>query len=251
MRAIAARPASTTPTAGARVRTGASLMHAGRRTRAGARRLIHGAAVLGLVAAAACARPGRPAVTAPATPASPALPPDARALAVYRTVADSIYVRTTDRPIAVVATSLDTTCTSSPCAKALERWGLSSLWWAGTDSVEASSARNSLLQRSQMRFDLRSVPAGTGRLVAIDESVVPIPGSDVQSWIAFRDGNYAAVGALHFSGVGFGQSGQTAIVFVDWRCGPECGHTLSVALRATSDSTWRIGDMLLLSSQQK
>ena len=203
--------------------------------------------LLGLLTAAACSAPSRPIVA----PAPAAAPPDARALAVYRAVADSIYVRTTDRPIAVVATSLDTSCTSSPCAKALERWGLSSLWWAGTDSAEARSARNSLLARSEMRFDLRDVPRGARSLVAIDESVVPIPGSDAQSWIAFRDGNYAAVGALQFSGVGFGESGQTAIVFVDWRCGPECGHTLSVSLRATSDTTWRIGDMLLLSSLQK
>jgi hypothetical protein len=207
--------------------------------------------LLCLLVAAACSRPAQPVVGLPATPPAAVAAPDARALAVYRTVADSIYVRTTDRPIAVVATSLDTSCTSSPCARPLDRWGLSSLWWAGADSVEAHSARNSLLARSETRFDLRAVPRGARSLVAIDESVVPIPGSDVKSWIAFRDGNHAAVGALHFSGVGFGKSGQTAIVFVDWRCGPECGHTISVTLRATSDSTWRIGDMLLLSSLQK
>ena len=205
--------------------------------------------LLCLMLTAACARTRPPVVAPPA--AAPVLSPDARALAVYRTVADSIYAHTTDRPIAVVSTSLDTTCTSSPCAAVQERWGLSSLWWAGADSSEASSARNSLLARSRMRFDLRGVPVGRRSLVAIDEHLVPIPGSDVGPWIAFRDGNHAAAGALHFSGVGFGQSGQTAIVFVDWRCGPACGHTLSVALHATSDSTWRIGDMLLLSSMQK
>lgn len=204
--------------------------------------------LFGLLVVASCART-RPSLAPPS--AIPPASPDARALAVYRTVADSIYVNTTDRPIAVVATSLDTTCASSPCANVVERWGLSSLWWAGTDSSEASSARNSLLARSRMRFDLRTVPKGTRSLVAIEEAAVPIPGSDVGPWIAFRDGNHAAAGALHFSGVGFGRSGQTAIVFVDWRCGPACGHTLSVALHATSDSTWRIGDMLLLSSMQK
>ena len=168
--------------------------------------------LLVLMASAACARPRPPVV---ASPAAPIPSPDARALAVYRTVADSIYVHTTDRPIAVVSTSLDTTCASAPCAAVQERWGLSSLWWAGADSSEASSARSSLLARSRMRFDLRGVPEGRRSLVAIDEGTVPIPGSDVGPWIAFRDGNHAAAGALHFSGVGFGQSGQTAIVFVD------------------------------------
>jgi len=177
--------------------------------------------------------------------------PDARALAVYRTVADSIYVRTTERPIAVVATTLDTACATFPCATVEERWGLGSLWWAGSDSTEASTARRDLLASSRMRFDLRALPAGTRNLVTIEPRAVPIPGSDVGPWIAFRDGNHAAAGALQFSSVGFGQSGQTAIVFVDWRCGPSCGHTLSVALNATSDSTWRIGDMLLLSSLQR
>jgi hypothetical protein len=102
-----------------------------------------------------------------------------------------------------------------------------------------------------MRFDLRALPAGSRKLVSIEESMVPIPGSDVTPWIAFRDGNSLAAGALHFSNVGFGRSGQTAIVFVVWRCGPSCGHTLSVSLQATGDTTWRIGDMLLLSSQQR
>lgn len=176
---------------------------------------------------------------------------DARTLAVYRTVADSIYVQTTTRPIAVVATTLDSACAAAPCARIEERWGLASLWWSGKDSVEASSARRDLLANSAMRFNLQALHGSGGNLVTVDPGVVPIPGSDVGPWIAFRDGNHAAAGALQFSRVGFGQSGQTAIVFVDWRCGPACGHTLSVALHATSDSTWRIGDMLLLSSLQR
>jgi hypothetical protein len=212
------------------------------------------AAIAILAGGAACAHPhvGPGFVPGAATPAATSAgSPDARALAVYRTVADSIYVHTTDRPIAVVATSLDTTCTLAPCAKVEERWGLSSLWWARADSTEASSARSNLLARSGMRFDLSLVPAGSAKLVTIDESLVPIPGADVAPWIAFRDGNSLAAGALHFSNVGFGRSGQTAIVFVDWRCGPSCGHTLSVSLQATGDTTWRIDDMLLLSSQRR
>ncbi|MES2523104.1 MAG: hypothetical protein V4617_10425 [Gemmatimonadota bacterium] len=204
-------------------------------------------AVCGVVMAAGCARATAPLPRVPSTQPTVL---DARALAVYRTVADSIYVHTTDRPIAIVATTMDTTCTTSPCVEISQRWGLSSLWWSDADSSEASSARQSLLERSGSRFDLRAVPATGGKLLSIDESRVPIAGSDVAPWIAFRDGNSLAAGALHFSGVGFGESGQTAIVFVDWRCGPACGHTLSVSLRATSDSTWRIGDMLLLTSQR-
>lgn len=206
------------------------------------------ALLVALVFVAACSH--RVATAPLDTRVSAPVRPDARTLAVYRTVADSIYVQTTARPIAVVATTLDTACTSSPCANVEERWGLASLWWAGADSTEASSARRSLLLNSAMRFDLRGLPVGTKNVVTVDPGVVPIPGSDVAPWIAFRDGNYAAAGALQFSRVGFGRSGQTAIVFVDWRCGPACGHTLSVALQATSDSTWRIGDMLLLSSLQ-
>lgn len=219
-------------------------------------RLIVCGAMALLASSAACVRPHvAPDITPPASPVSPVArgpgAPDVRALAVYRTVADSIYVHTTDRPIAVVATSLDTTCTFAPCAAVEERWGLSSLWWARADSAEASSARSSLLARSGMRFDLRAVPRGNDKLVAIDDGLVPIPGADVAPWIAFRDGNSLAAGALHFSNVGFGRSGQTAIVFVDWRCGPSCGHTLSVSLQATGDTTWRIDDMLLLSSQRR
>jgi hypothetical protein len=176
--------------------------------------------------------------------------PDERALAVYRVVADSIYVRTTARPIAVVTTSMDTACTSLPCEGLADRWGVGSLWWSHTDAEEAATARANLLAKSAMRFDLRPVVTGTRNLVSIDPARVPVPGADVEPWIAFRDGNSAAAGALHFSPVGFGKSGHTAIVYVDWRCGPSCGHALSVSLTAISDSTWRIDDMLLLSSLQ-
>jgi hypothetical protein len=40
------------------------------------------------------------------------------------------------------------------------------------------------------------------------------------------------------------------VAFVDWRCGPTCGHTVGVALTATSDTGWAIADVLLLSSRQ-
>jgi hypothetical protein len=40
------------------------------------------------------------------------------------------------------------------------------------------------------------------------------------------------------------------VVFSRWDCGPACGHTVVTALRADSAFTWRIADMLLLSSRQ-
>ncbi|HVZ77600.1 MAG TPA: hypothetical protein VG818_06440 [Gemmatimonadaceae bacterium] len=36
---------------------------------------------------------------------------------------------------------------------------------------------------------------------------------------------------------------------MDWACGPTCGHTVTIALRARDDTTWAIRDMLLLSSR--
>ena len=60
-----------------------------------------------------------------------------------------------------------------------------------------------------------------------------------------------ALGAVRMSPEGFSGSGQTAVAFVDWRRGPTCGHTIGVALSATSDSTWSIAEMILLSSRGK
>ncbi len=38
------------------------------------------------------------------------------------------------------------------------------------------------------------------------------------------------------------------LVFVEWQCGPYCGHTITVALSALEPGGWRIDQMLLLSS---
>ena len=203
-------------------------------------------AVLALLLPACASRGARPDRLEPALAVA-----DARSLAVYRTIADSVYVATTERPIAVVATSLDSACTAAPCTPLAERWGVGSLWWSVPAGEDAESARRDLLARGATRFDLRPVTIGARALVTIAPDRVPILGSDVAPWIAFRDGNSAAAGAVHFSPVGFSRTGRSALVYVDWRCGPACGHTLSVALEATSDSTWRIGDMLLLSSRQR
>lgn len=196
-----------------------------------------------------CARRPPVATLLPGVPTTP-VTPDERTLAIYRTIADSIYIRTTARTIGVVTTTLDTACASLPCVPVAERFGVGSLWWQHADSSEATSARASLLTNSTMRYDLRSVAAGRADLVPIAPDRLPDTGGDVAPWIAFRDGNSLAAGALQFSGVGFGRSGQTALVYVDWRCGPACGHTLSVSLTATSEGAWKISDMLLLSSLQ-
>jgi hypothetical protein len=60
-----------------------------------------------------------------------------------------------------------------------------------------------------------------------------------------------AAGAVRMSPVGFSRSGRTAVAFVDWRCGPTCGHTVGVALTSTSDTSWTIADVLLVSSRQR
>jgi hypothetical protein len=205
------------------------------------------APLLGLLLAACMRTPAPTPEPLPEPPSVPAVP-DARTLAVYRTVADSIYARLTDRPIAVVRTTIDTACATLPCRPLADRMGVGSIWWQHADSTEADAARRSFLDNVPVRYDLGRVPEGSQSLIPIDAERVPIPGSDVGPWIAFRDGNHAAVGALHFSGVGFGRSGRSAIVYVDWRCGPSCGHTMSVTLAANPDSSWRIDDMLLLSS---
>src|SRR4051812_37546853 len=53
----------------------------------------------------------------------------ARELAIYRTVAESVYVRSTGQPVAVAAMSLDTSCTGVLCEPVAARWGLDTMWW--------------------------------------------------------------------------------------------------------------------------
>jgi hypothetical protein len=86
-------------------------------------------------------------------------------------------------------------------------------------------------------------------LLDTDPGDVPAADADVTEWIRFRSTHADAAGALRISPVGFSPSGQSAIAFVDWRCGPTCGHTLGVSLTATSDTSWVISEMLLLSSR--
>jgi hypothetical protein len=73
---------------------------------------------------------------------------------------------------------------------------------------------------------------------------------DARFWGDFQYWHKGAAGVLRFSPVGFSASGRDAVVYLQWECGPVCGHTMVTALRADSASQWRIADMLLLSSRQ-
>jgi hypothetical protein len=172
----------------------------------------------------------------------------AQSVAVYRAIAESIYVTTTGRVIAVSTVPLDTTCARS-CASLASRWGLDYLWWAHGDTTAAVAARDDLLSRAAKATSFGDVTAGRAMLLPTDPDDVPPLDADVSEWIRFRSTHADAAGALRISPVGFSPSGRDAIAFVDWRCGPTCGHTLGVSLTATSDSTWAISQMLLISSR--
>ncbi len=200
------------------------------------RRLLLAFATLSL---AACAH-NLPPVVAPPSNTAP------RAIAVYRAIAESIYVSTTKRVVAVATTSLDSACAAPTCPNLERRWGVESLWWAKGDSSEARDSRSDLLARAAAPFDVRAVTEGRSMLLETDAGDVPSQDADVSEWIRFRASHADAAGAVRISPVGFSRSGQTAVAIVDWRCGPTCGHTLGVALTATSDSTWSIAEMLLM-----
>jgi hypothetical protein len=174
-----------------------------------------------------------------------------RTLAVYRTIAESIYVHTTGRVIAVATAPLDTACTEPRCAPLTSRWGVDLLWWSRHDTATARATRDDLLAHASRPISLQGLTANSGMLFETDPGDVPPLGADVSEWIRFRSTHADAAGALRMSPVGFSPSGQSAIAFVDWRCGPTCGHTLSVALTATNDTTWVVSEMLLLSSRNR
>jgi hypothetical protein len=186
-----------------------------------------------------------------AVPHPPPSSTGVRAIAVYRTIAESIYVRSTGRVVAVATTSLDSTCVERSCAELAERWGVDPLWWARGDSSEARAARSDLLARVATPLDIRAVALGRPMLFETDPDDVPPLSADVEEWSRFRAAHANAAGAVRMSPVGFSQSGRSAVAFVEWRCGPTCGHRVSVALTATSDTSWAIADMLLLSSRQE
>jgi hypothetical protein len=200
----------------------------------------HFLAVSLLLSFGACVRPTPEPVPSSTSP---------RAIAVYRTIAESIYVHTTKRIVAVATTSLDSACTERHCAELAARWGVETLWWARDDSSEARDARIDLLARAAPPFNIHAVPVGQAMLLETDPGDVPAADADVREWLRFRATHADAAGAVRMSPVGFSRTGRTAIAFVDWRCGPTCGHTLGVALTATNDTTWTVSEMLLVNSR--
>ncbi len=62
----------------------------------------------------------------------------------------------------------------------------------------------------------------------------PVAGSDAGMWGEFQFYHRGAAGLLRFSPVGFSPSGREAVVFTKWECGPACGHSVVIALRADS-----------------
>jgi hypothetical protein len=189
---------------------------------------------------------------------SPALRPmpqrrmaSAAELAIYRLLTESTYVRSTGRPIAVVATSLDSACASVDCPPLERRWGIETPWWAGVaDSARAAAANAALLEHAADTIDLHAIAEGHDQIIAIPTRQLPVSWSNEGMWGEFQYYNRGAAGVLRFSPIGFTPSGREAVVFARWDCGPSCGHTIVTALRADSTASWRITDMLLLSSRK-
>jgi hypothetical protein len=172
-------------------------------------------------------------------------------LAIYRVLTESTYVRSTGRPIAVLSTSLDSACAGTSCAPLARRWGVESEWWAAVaDSQRARAANDALLRRAADVVDLRAIGEGHEQIIPIVSKDLPMQPSDTRFWGDFQFWHKGAAGVLRFSPIGFSASGRDAVVFLEWECGPVCGHTMVTALRADSASHWRIADMLLLSSRQ-
>ena len=171
-------------------------------------------------------------------------------LAIYRVLTESTYVRSTGRPIAVVATSLDSACTSAECPPLERRWGVETPWWAGVaDTARAAAANAALIKRAADTVDLHAIAEGHEQIIAIPTRQIPVSWSTEGMWGEFQYYNRGAAGVLRFSPIGFSPSGREAVVYARWECGPACGHTIVTALRADS-SSWQIADMLLLSSRK-
>jgi len=177
---------------------------------------------------------------------------NAAELEIYRVLTESTYVRSTGRPIAVVATSLDSACASVECPPLEQRWGIESPWWADVAGAAGASAGNAaLLKHAADTVDLHAIADGHDDIIAIPTRQIPVSWSNEGMWGEFQYYNRGAAGLLRFSPIGFSPSGKEAVVFVRWECGPSCGHSIVTALRADSASaSWRIADMMLISSRK-
>ncbi|HEV7991304.1 MAG TPA: hypothetical protein VGP25_05725 [Gemmatimonadaceae bacterium] len=205
-------------------------------------------ALLSLLAAGVAACHRTPAATSSAPQRRVAT---ADELAIYRVLAESTYVRSTGHPVAVLSTSLDSACGSASCAPLERRWGVESAWWASVaDTYSARTANEALLRRAADTVDLRAIGEGHEEIIPIVAKDLPLEPMDTRFWGDFQYWHKGAAGVLRFSPIGFSASGRDAVVYLQWECGPVCGHTMVTALRADSVSHWRIADMLLLSSRQ-
>ncbi len=204
----------------------------------------------GLLVAAAALAAG--CVRHPNTAVAPARAANAVETAIYRFVAESVYVSTTGRSVGIVSTPLDTTCLAQPCRPLLTRWGLDPLWWADGDTSSALAERHDLLARIGVRTTLAGVAEGQRLLQTVtpDSAAFVAAHPDTANWTAFKAAHGGAAGFVWFSPIGFNARRNRALVFVDWQCGPTCGHTVAVSLDTRPDGAWRIADMLLVSSRE-
>jgi hypothetical protein len=210
--------------------------------------MLHRRLLAALVLAAAAVSCRQPPALRPAPQRRLASPTE---LAIYRVLTESTFVRSTGRPIAVVATSLDSACTSVDCPPLGERWGVESPWWAAVaDSARARAANAALLKHAADTVDLHAIADGHAQIIALPTRQIPVSWSTDGMWGEFQYYNRGAAGVLRFSPIGFTPSGREAVVFARWDCGPACGHTVVAALRVDSASSWQIADMLLLSSRK-
>jgi hypothetical protein len=194
---------------------------------------------------------GAGCVRTPSLAPAPLRAPSSAETAIYRLIAESVYVRTTSRSVGIVVSPVDTSCASSSCPSLASRWGLDPLWWADGDSASALAERADLLARPARPLTLSAVPDGQHLLQSVDadSAAMVVAQPDTAHWTAFEDHHGGASGFVWFSPIGFDAQHQSAVVFADWRCGPFCGHTVTIALRATPNGVWQIADMLLVSSR--
>jgi len=216
------------------------------------RRLALFCGIVAILFTAACVRRGAVGLTSELA--------SARTAEVLRTVADSVYVRSTGGgTIAIVNVPLDTACAGVPrvgdswCPQVAALWRVDPLSWtnaaSAADSADVRAAWAHLLAQRGARMSAASAAFGHPALLAVDSSAVPSPFADYDQWIPFRETHRGAAGALRFSPVGFAPSQRLAIVLVEWRCGPTCGHLAATSL-VLAEGGWRVSELLLVATRR-